>query len=83
VPTLPTTAIRTEAGLNYVWTIEGGKLQRRNVTVGQRDEITGRIELRSELPPATQVLAARFDNLKEGAPAVLRAPPPAKSTAAG
>lgn len=83
VPTLPATAIRTEAGLNYVWTIEGGKLLRRNVTLGQRDEVTGRVELKSELPPATQVLAARFDNLKEGAPAVLRAPEPAKSTSAG
>jgi RND family efflux transporter MFP subunit len=85
VPTLPATAIRNEAGLTYVWTIEGGKLIRRNVALGRRDEATGRVELKSELPAAAQVLAARFDNLKEGAPAVLRmpAPAPAKTGSAG
>jgi RND family efflux transporter MFP subunit len=31
VPTLPVAAIRTEAGQTFVWTIEGGKLIRRNV----------------------------------------------------
>jgi membrane fusion protein (multidrug efflux system) len=83
VPTLPATAIRSEAGQSYVWTIEGGKLVRRNVKLGRRDETTARVELKSELPAAAQVLAARFDNLKEGAPAVLRAPAPAKAGGAG
>ena len=83
VPTLPATAIRTEAGLNFVWTIESGKLIRRNVTLGRRDEATARVEVKSELPASAQVLAARFDNLKEGAPAVLRAPAPAKANGAG
>jgi hypothetical protein len=36
VPTLPTIAVRTEAGQNFVWTIEQGKLARRIVTVGKR-----------------------------------------------
>jgi hypothetical protein len=31
------------------------------------------VEIKSALPDGTQVLAARFDNLKEGAAAVLRA----------
>ncbi|MEO8738903.1 MAG: efflux RND transporter periplasmic adaptor subunit [Casimicrobiaceae bacterium] len=83
VPTLPTTAIRTEAGLTFVWTIEGGKLLRRSVTLGQRDELTARVELKSELPAGSQVLATRFDNLKEGAPAALRAPTPRKGNGAG
>jgi membrane fusion protein (multidrug efflux system) len=83
VPTLPAAAIRTEAGVNFVWTIEGGKLLRRNVTLGQRDEATARVELKSELPTTAQVLATRFDNLKEGGPAVLRAPSPVKGNGAG
>lgn len=81
VPTLPVAAIRSEAGQTYVWTIEGGRLLRRNVTLGRRDESAARVELKSALPGEVQVLAARFDNLKEGGPAVLRSP--AKSADSG
>jgi membrane fusion protein, multidrug efflux system len=35
VPTLPSAAVRSEAGQTYVWAIEGGKLTRRNVAVGR------------------------------------------------
>ena len=81
IKTLPATAVRTDAGQPYVWLIDKGKLVRRSVTVGRRDEEAGLVELKSELPEGAQVLAARFDNLKEGAPAVVRAPtnPPAKA----
>ncbi|MCL4760746.1 MAG: efflux RND transporter periplasmic adaptor subunit [Burkholderiales bacterium] len=72
-PTLPIAAVRTEAGQTYVWTIDGGKLARRVVVVGRRDEEAGLVELRTAFPAGTQVLAARFDNLKEGAPAIVRA----------
>jgi len=73
VPTLPATAVRTEAGQTFVWTIDGGKLARRNVVVGRRDDEMGRVEIKSALPPGLPVLAARFDNLKEGAPALVKA----------
>jgi membrane fusion protein, multidrug efflux system len=73
-PTLPMTAVRNEAGQSYVWTIDGGKLVRRMVMVGRRDDDAGLVELKTALPPGVQVLAARFDNLKEGAPAIVRAP---------
>ncbi|HEV7412123.1 MAG TPA: efflux RND transporter periplasmic adaptor subunit [Casimicrobiaceae bacterium] len=83
VPTLPSSAVRSEAGQTFVWAIEGGKLTRRNVAVGRKDESAGRIELKSELPQNLTVLATRFDNLKEGAPAVVRAPSQSKAKAAG
>jgi membrane fusion protein (multidrug efflux system) len=73
VPTLPATAVRTEAGQTFVWTIDGGRLARRNVVVGRRDDEKGRVEIKSALPPGILVLAARFDNLKEGAPALVKA----------
>jgi multidrug efflux pump subunit AcrA (membrane-fusion protein) len=41
VPTLPATAIRTEAGQTYVWTVEGGKLVKRIVMTGRKDDATG------------------------------------------
>ncbi len=83
VPTLPVTAIRTEAGQTFVWTIEGGKLNRRNVSLGRRDEAAARVEIRNALPVGAQVLGARFDNLKDGASAVMREPAAGKSVGAG
>ncbi len=82
VPTLPAVAVRTEAGQSFVWTIESGKLARRVVTVGRRDDAAGRVEIRSPLPPGSAVLAAPFDNLKAGAPALVRASEPTKSVGA-
>lgn len=79
VPTLPLAAVRVEAGQSFVWIIDNGKLTRRTVLTGRRDEQTGFIEIRTSLPPGTPVLAARFDNLKEGAPAIVRAPSPSSS----
>jgi membrane fusion protein (multidrug efflux system) len=72
VPTLPAVAIRTEAGQNFVWTIENGKLARRIITVGRRDDTVGRVVIKTTLPAGTRVLAAPFDNLKVGAPALVR-----------
>ena len=72
-PSVPVGAVRTEAGQSYVWTIDQGKLTRRVVTLGRRDEEAGRVELKTALPAGVPVLAARFDNLKEGATVVVRA----------
>jgi RND family efflux transporter MFP subunit len=73
-PTLPLAAVRSEAGQSYVWTVDGGKLARRIVITGRRDDTNGRIEIKTTLPAQVPVLAARFDNLKEGAPALVKAP---------
>ena len=73
VPTLPATAVRTEAGASYIWTIQDGKLAKKTVLVGRRDDDAGRVELKTALPPNTPVLSAKFDNLKDGAPALVRA----------
>lgn len=82
VPTLPAIAIRTEAGQSFVWTIESGKLARRIVTVGRRDDTAGYVEVKTTLPPGLPVLAAPFDNLKAGAPALVRASTLSKSAGA-
>jgi membrane fusion protein, multidrug efflux system len=73
-PTLPFAAVRNEAGQSYIWMIDGGKLVRRIVITGRRDETNGRVEIKSTIPAQMPVLAARFDNLKEGAPALVKAP---------
>jgi membrane fusion protein (multidrug efflux system) len=82
VPTLPAISIRTDAGQTFVWTIENGKLARRIVTVGRRDDMAGLVEIKSTLPAQVPVLAAPFDNLKAGLPAMVRAATPSKSAGA-
>jgi RND family efflux transporter MFP subunit len=72
-PTLPLSAIQSEADVPIVWTIENGKLTRRTVILGDRDESTGIVEIKSGVPPDTPVLASKFDNVKEGAPAIAKA----------
>ena len=69
--TLPATAVGNTAGQDHVWMIENGVLARRAVTLGRRDEREGRVEVLQGVGPASQVLAARFDNLREGAKALI------------
>jgi membrane fusion protein (multidrug efflux system) len=69
--TLPATALGKTSGQDHVWLIENGSLARRAVTVGRRDEREGRVEVLQGVTPASQVLAARFDNLREGAKALI------------
>ena len=73
VLSLPAAAVRSEGGQTFVWAIEDGKLVRRMVVTGRRDEETGRVEIKTALAPTLKVLAARFENLKEGAPALVKA----------
>ena len=83
VPTLPAVAIRTEAGQAFVWSIENGKLARRIVTVGGRDDTVGRVEIKTALSPGIPILAAPCDNLKAGAPALVRSATSPKAAGAG
>lgn len=67
--TVPVAAVGQASGQDFVWTIEKGALVRRLVITGRRDDIIGRVEVTQGLSVDTQLLAARFDALKEGAPA--------------
>jgi multidrug efflux pump subunit AcrA (membrane-fusion protein) len=73
VATLPAAAVRNEAGLTYVWAIDHDKLVKRVVVIGRRDDDNGVVELKTVLPAGMPVLAARFENLKEGAPVLVKA----------
>ena len=54
--------------------IDKGKLARRIVMLGRRDNDNGVVEIKTALPADLPVLSARFDNLKDGSPALVRAP---------
>lgn len=67
--TVPAAAVGNTGGQDHVWVIESGVLARRAITLGRRDDREGRVEVLGGLPATSQVLAARFDNLREGAKA--------------
>jgi RND family efflux transporter MFP subunit len=73
--TVPANALASSAGQDHVWLIENGILARRAVTVGRRDAREGRVEVLAGVAPDSQVLAARFDNLREGAKAAVASSP--------
>jgi membrane fusion protein, multidrug efflux system len=74
--TLPMSAVSKTSGQDYVWVIEKGPavetvLARKAVTLGRRDERNGRVEVLQGITAQQVALAARFDNLKEGAKALV------------
>lgn len=80
---LPAAAIGSQAGQSHVWLIERGTLARRAVLLGRRDEAGGRIEVLDGVAPDAQVLAARFENLREGAQARVLTGAPAGAASVG
>ena len=69
--TLPLSAVGNTAGQDHVWVIESGVLARRAITLGRRDMREGRVEVLQGVSSGAQVLVARFDNLREGAKAIV------------
>jgi membrane fusion protein (multidrug efflux system) len=67
--TVPSGAVGQASGQDFVWKIENGALVRRLVITGRKDPAAGRVEVSKGIGSEAQILAARFDNLKEGAPA--------------
>ena len=72
---LPLTAVGATAGQDHVWVIQSGTLVRRAVTLGRRDDASGKVEVLSGVDAQAQVLALRFDNLREGQRASVLADP--------
>jgi RND family efflux transporter MFP subunit len=66
MPSLPMSAVRSDGQQSYVWVVADGKLARRNVATGRKDERAQLIEVTSGLAPTDVVLATKFDNLKDG-----------------
>ena len=69
--TLPALAIVNDSGQEQVWILDGGALARRPVSTGRRDAAQGLVEVTAGVTATTQVLATRFDNLREGRKAVV------------
>lgn len=66
VPALPISALRNDNGTTFVWTVADGKLIRRLVETGRRDERAQLVEITGGLEAGDSVIATKFDNLKDG-----------------
>lgn len=75
--TLPQVAVGSNGGQPHVWVIEDGALGQRAVTLGRSDPQAGRVEVLQGIDAATVVLAARYNELKEGRKARLSGARPA------
>lgn len=73
VAVVPQSALFEEAGQNYVYTVADGKLAKRAVGIGLRDEASGMAEASSGLKAGDAVVKVRMNGLKDGAPAMLLA----------
>jgi membrane fusion protein, multidrug efflux system len=69
---VPVGAIREEAGQSYVFTVEGGKIARRAVTVGFSEPQEGLVEVQAGLEQGVNVVSARVTGLKPGAAATIK-----------
>ena len=64
-----------------VWVLAEGRLQRKAVQLGRRDTQADRVEVLEGLKEDAQVLAVRFDNLREGGRGLIKTPNAAQSSA--
>ena len=66
VPALPLSAVRIDNGTTFVWTVRDGRIERRLVELGRRDERAQLVEVLGGVTANDTVLATKFDNLKDG-----------------
>lgn len=71
-PVIPHSAVFEEAGQSYVFSIEAGKLAKHAVSLGQKDEISGLVAVKSGLTEGVPVVRIRMVGLKAGAPAIVK-----------
>ena len=71
---VPIAALRDDGGQPYVFTLEGGKVAKRNVTLGLNEVEAGLVQVKTGLDSGALIVSARMVGLKAGALAVVRPP---------
>ena len=64
---VPSSALRNESGVNFVYAVEAGRIKRQPVDIGLTSETAGSVEILKGLAAGSQVIAANLGPLKEGA----------------
>ncbi len=71
-PAIPVAAVRSDAGVTYVLTVEDGKLARHPVILGLHTEDESLVEVREGLQPGARIIVAKIDALKPGTAVVVK-----------
>ena len=69
---IPTVAVKYESAVPVVYTLEGDRIQRRQVTLGIQNEDSGLTEIRDGLKAGEHVIVADIGDRKPGSKAVVR-----------
>jgi RND family efflux transporter MFP subunit len=72
VLSIPTVAVKYESAVPVVYTLEGDRIQRKQVTIGIQNEDTGLVEVRQGLKAGEHVIVADIGDRKPGSKAVVR-----------
>lgn len=73
-PVIPASAVREESGQAYVFTIEHGKVARRPIRLGLREEQTGLVQVVEGIEQGASVVRASTIGLKAGLAATVKQP---------
>ena len=73
---VPAAAVRTAGNESFVWVVKDGRVERRVVTLGERDESRGLVSVAAGLSTGEQVVAVPGE-IQEGARVQMRAAAPA------
>ena len=81
---IPSAGVRSgPGGTSFVWVIAGGRVERRPVTVGMRDELLDLSEVKSGLQAGDAVVVSPVEGLAPGQPVqITDAPAAGKATGA-
>jgi RND family efflux transporter MFP subunit len=72
VLSIPTVAVKYESAVPVVYTLEGDRIQRKQVTIGIQNEDSGLVEVRQGLKAGEHVIVADIGDRKPGSKAVVR-----------
>ena len=79
---VPPSALVQAGDNNYVWRVKGGTVNKVPLTIGARDERSGRWQVLSGLAPGDTIVRVPGSGFKDGQKVVLNAPKPASSATA-
>lgn len=79
---VPPSALVQAGDNNYVWRVKGGTVNKVPLTIGARDERSGRWQVLSGLAPGDTIVRVPGSGFKDGQKVVLSAPKPATSATA-
>jgi membrane fusion protein, multidrug efflux system len=80
VDVIPVAAVQEEAGQKFAYIVKDGRIERRTLVLGTRNEERGVVAVREGLEPGALVITVKTEGMKPGASALVKAAAPARSS---